>query len=102
MINYAVRTIINPLLKKQYPDTTYQLKHVIGIDTGELFIARIRVRSDNDLVWIGQAANYAAKLCSLIGRCGLYTPTSAHLRGPLIADRYYTSTALVIARSTSL
>src|SRR5713226_10210059 len=27
MINYAVRGIINPLLKKQYPETTYQLKH---------------------------------------------------------------------------
>src|SRR5712691_9753075 len=37
MINYAIRAIINPLSKKQYPDTTYQLKHVIGIDTSELF-----------------------------------------------------------------
>jgi uridylate cyclase len=72
MINYAVRTIINPLLKKQYPDTTYQLKHVIGIDTSELFVARIGVRNDNDLVWVGRAANYAAKLCSLNGAYSIY------------------------------
>lgn len=72
MINYAVSTIINLLLKKQYPHTTYQLKHVIGIDTGELFVARIGVRNDNDLVWVGRAANYAAKLCSLNGAYSIY------------------------------
>ena len=72
MINYAIRVIINPLLKKQYPDTTYLLKHVIGIDTSELFVARIGVRNDNDLVWVGRAANYAAKLCSLNGSYSIY------------------------------
>ncbi len=64
-INYAVHNVINPLLKNQYPSATYQLKHVIGVDTSELFVARIGVRNDNDLVWVGRAANYAAKLCSL-------------------------------------
>lgn len=66
-INYAVREIINPLMKKQYPNKKYQLKHVVGIDTSELFVARIGVKNDNDLVWVGRAANYAAKLCSLNG-----------------------------------
>jgi class 3 adenylate cyclase len=63
-INYAVQEIINPLLKKQYPRKTYQLKHAIGVDTSDLFVARIGVRKDNDLVWVGRAANYAAKLCN--------------------------------------
>jgi len=27
--------------------------------------ARVGVREDNDIVWIGRAANYAAKLCAL-------------------------------------
>jgi class 3 adenylate cyclase len=72
MINFTIRAIINPLLKKQYPDTTYLLKHVIGIDTSELFVARIGVRNDNDLVWVGRAANYAAKLCSLNGSYSIY------------------------------
>jgi class 3 adenylate cyclase len=71
-INYAVQNIINPLMKKQYPNTTYQLKHVVGIDTSELFVARIGVRNDNDLVWVGRAANYAAKLCSYNGKHSTY------------------------------
>jgi class 3 adenylate cyclase len=71
-INYAVKNIINPLLQKHYPQYTYQLKHVIGIDTSELFVARIGVRKDSDLVWVGRAANYAAKLCSLSDKYATY------------------------------
>src|ERR1700716_2339530 len=38
------------------------VKSVVGIDTSEIRAARIGVRGGNDLVWIGRAANYAAKL----------------------------------------
>jgi class 3 adenylate cyclase len=38
---------------------------VVGVDTSKLPGARIGVRNDNDLVWVGRAANYAAKLSSL-------------------------------------
>src|SRR6266566_3533733 len=78
MINYAVREIINPLLKKQYPKQTYQLKQVIGVDTSNLFVARIGVRVDNDLVWVGRAANYAAKLCSRNGDYSIYITDDVH------------------------
>ena len=61
-LNWAVRNIINPALKAQYPNTTYVVKQVVGIDTSEIWAARIGVRGGNDLVWIGRAANYAAKL----------------------------------------
>jgi class 3 adenylate cyclase len=71
-IHYAVTEIINPLMRKQDPNTKYQLKHVVGIDTSELFVARIGVKNDNDLVWVGRAANYAAKLCSLNGNYTTY------------------------------
>ncbi len=70
-INYAMNEIIRPKLKAQYPNTTYVPAHSVGVDTSELFIARIGVRNDNDLVWVGRAANYAAKLCIL--RDGAYT-----------------------------
>jgi class 3 adenylate cyclase len=51
---------------EQYPNTTYRrLKHVVGIDTSALFVARIGVRNDNDLVWVGRASNYAAKLTAI-------------------------------------
>ena len=57
--------IVNLALALQYPNTPYRLRHVIGIDTSDLFVARIGVRNDNDLVWVGRAANYAAKLASI-------------------------------------
>ncbi|MFD1122017.1 adenylate/guanylate cyclase domain-containing protein [Methylophilus flavus] len=64
-ISYAVEYIINPALVKQYPTSDTIVKHVIGIDTSPLHAARTGVRGDSDIVWIGRAANYAAKLTSL-------------------------------------
>jgi class 3 adenylate cyclase len=64
-INYAVCEIIRPALKAQYPNSNFILKHVVGVDTSRMRTARIGVRVDNDLVWIGRAANYAAKLTTL-------------------------------------
>lgn len=64
-INYAVREIINPALKKQYPQDAYVVKQVVGIDTSVIRAARTGVRGDNDIVWVGRAANYAAKLTEL-------------------------------------
>ena len=64
-INYAVTEIINPILKKCYPEENYRVRQVVGIDTSDLFVASIGIRGSNDLVWVGRAANYAAKLCAL-------------------------------------
>ena len=64
-INYAVQKIINPAIKVQYPNSTYTVKQTVGIDTSPLFVARTGIRGSNDLVWVGRAANYAAKLCDL-------------------------------------
>jgi class 3 adenylate cyclase len=64
-INDARVKIINPAMKKQYTNTDYELRHVVGVDTSDLFIARTGIRGSNDLVWVGRAANYAAKLCTL-------------------------------------
>jgi class 3 adenylate cyclase len=64
-INYAVHKIINPALRAQYPTTDYEVKQVVGIDTSPLRAARTGVRGGNDLVWVGRAANYAAKLTNL-------------------------------------
>jgi class 3 adenylate cyclase len=66
-INFAVSHVIQPALKLQYPKTAFELNHVVGIDTSQLHAARIGVKGDNDLVWIGRAANYAAKLTNLTG-----------------------------------
>ena len=64
-INFTVEEIIRPALKAQYPSTNFTLNHVIGVDMSQLRTARIGVRGDNDLVWIGRAANHAAKLTTI-------------------------------------
>ena len=64
-INYVVEKIINPKIKRRYDNTSFHLRQSIGIDTSNLFVARTGLRGANDLVWVGRAANFAAKLCSL-------------------------------------
>lgn len=64
-INYACVEIINPALKKQYQNDDYVVRHVVGVDTSALFVARTGIRGSNDLVWVGRAANHAAKLSAL-------------------------------------
>ena len=64
-INYAVSYIVNPAHKAVYKDSLYTLKHVAGVDTSDLYVAKTGVRGANDLVWVGRAANYAAKLSSI-------------------------------------
>lgn len=63
-INWAVRNIINPAIKVRY-STDFVVRHTVGIDISDLRAVRTGVRGDNDLVWVGQAANYAAKLTTL-------------------------------------
>jgi class 3 adenylate cyclase len=64
-INWAMHNIVVPAKSKQYPDKGFVPKHVVGIDTSGLYVARTGVRGANDLVWVGRAANYAAKLAAL-------------------------------------
>jgi uridylate cyclase len=71
-LNWAVEYIVNVKLKAQYPNETYRLKQVVGVDTSKLWVARTGVRVDNDLVWVGRAANYAAKMCSINGNHRIY------------------------------
>ena len=63
-INWARQKIVNVQLKKHYPKSNYVVRHTVGIDTSALFVARTGIRGSNDLVWVGRAANYAAKLSS--------------------------------------
>lgn len=61
-ICYIVREI-NSKLKVKYPESSYRLQQAIGVDTGQVLVARTGIRNSNDLVWVGSAANHAAKLC---------------------------------------
>ena len=89
-IQWARGEIVNPALKKQYPDSSYSVKGVVGVDTSELFITRTGVRGANDLVWVGRAANYAAKLSALPEEYPIY-----------ITERIYSNIADDVKVSTS-
>jgi class 3 adenylate cyclase len=64
-INYAVTQIIQPAIKVQWPDEKYEVRQKVGIDTSSLFVAKTGARGTNDLVWVGNAANNAAKMAGL-------------------------------------
>ena len=66
-INFAVQEIINPAIRDEYPTSSYSVRQAVGIDTSELFVARTGIRGFNELVWIGRAANHAAKLSARTG-----------------------------------
>jgi len=70
-IQGAVVEVINPALKKEYPKSTHEIRQAVGVDSSSLYATRTGIRGSNDIVWVGRAANYAAKLCSL--RDGVYT-----------------------------
>ena len=64
-IKYVFDELLVPRFKQQYPvfkDGTLTLKYGAGIDSGSVLVARAGVRNNNDLVWVGQAPNVAAKL----------------------------------------
>lgn len=64
-INWATKKLVNVIRKEIYTSSTFELKHVVGIDTSKLLVARTGIRGANDLVWVGKSANYAAKMCAL-------------------------------------
>lgn len=65
-INYAVQDIIRPAIKAHPTEhRDFIFKHKVGVDSSQLHAARVGVRGDNDIVWVGTAANHAAKLNSI-------------------------------------
>lgn len=72
-ISGAVSQIINPQFRALYGAAHRALTHTVGIDCGVLLAAKTGVRVDSDLVWVGPAANYAAKLNSFEGLDGAFS-----------------------------
>lgn len=64
-INWAVKNIIQPKMRNQYPKNDYVMKHTTGIDSSSVMVTKGGIRNSNDLVWVGRSANHAAKLCAL-------------------------------------
>jgi adenylate cyclase len=67
-IKYVVNEIIKPKLKTHFQsmqNTGYEIDHGVGIDTSDFLAIRTGLKGSNDIVWIGRAPNFAAKLCSI-------------------------------------
>ena len=67
-INYATTQIITPKIRQIFTppnNTPYDVKQSVGIDRSVLYAVRTGIRGSNDLVWVGTAANMAAKLCTI-------------------------------------
>lgn len=71
-INWASKHIVAAKITEKYPTSNLVLKQRVGIDTSKLFVARTGIRGSNDLVWVGNAANNAAKLAALDPRYPTY------------------------------
>lgn len=64
-IHWAVRKIIQPAAFKQFKsisDNGIEIRNCSGIDVGEVRAVRSGIRDNNDLIWIGKAASFSAKL----------------------------------------
>lgn len=86
-ISFIVDRVINPTFFAIYKQDHRPLKHTVGIDAGKVLVAKTGVRDDNDLVWIGPAANYAAKLNSFDGLDGAYPTRITTEAYALILDK---------------
>ncbi|WP_169583241.1 MULTISPECIES: adenylate/guanylate cyclase domain-containing protein [Microbacterium] len=65
LISAIVEDIIQPELNAQYGAGKYKVEQKVGIDWSTLTVANTGIRGNNDYVWVGTAANNAAKLATL-------------------------------------
>lgn len=77
-INWAVQQVMRPKIRENWTDgeSFSDIRHGIGIDTGEALIIRGGVRNHNDLISIGNAPNVAAKLSELRGSWSIFITES--------------------------
>lgn len=63
--HWAVRKIIQPSATAQFnsiKNAGFEIRACSGIDVGEVRAVRSGIRDNNDLIWIGKAASFSAKL----------------------------------------
>lgn len=61
----AIVRQINDLIASKYPTSNYRINYGVGMDCSNLFVVKTGIRNDNDLAWIGDASNVAAKLSNI-------------------------------------
>jgi adenylate cyclase len=64
-IHWAVRKILQERATAKFAsirNNKIVISHCVGIDSGEVRAVRSGIRNHNDLIWIGKAASFSAKL----------------------------------------
>lgn len=89
-INWAVKNILQPAIQEQYAKNAYELRQKVGIASSKTMVSRTGIRGSNDLVWVGNAANIAAKLAALHGDYSSYI--TAEVYGMLSKETKYGGT----------
>lgn len=87
-IHWAVRKILHEKAKEKFAsirNNSIEIRHCVGIDTGEVRAVRSGVRNNNDLIWIGKAASMSAKL-SDVREIGYHTFISSRVYSKLTQD----------------
>lgn len=67
-IDYAIENIIAPKATAQFKsikENQIKITHCVGIDVGISRAVRAGIRNNNDLIWIGKAPAFAAKLSDI-------------------------------------
>lgn len=67
-IDYVVEKIIGPKAHATFAsvrDNEIEIQHCVGIDAGVVRAVRAGIRNSNDLIWIGKAPSFAAKLSDI-------------------------------------
>ncbi|MGA2537956.1 MAG: adenylate/guanylate cyclase domain-containing protein, partial [Terracidiphilus sp.] len=65
-INWFFRKVLIPEFQSFYITlNSFPFAQTVGVDVGQIHVARAGVRLDNDLIWVGRAPNIAAKLSSV-------------------------------------
>lgn len=92
-IHWAVRKIIQPLAIKQFKsvrENGIEIRNCSGVDVGDVRAVRSGIRDNNDLIWIGKAASFSAKL-SDIRKDGFSTYISQRVYEKLSHDAKFSS-----------
>lgn len=67
-IDWMVENTLNPKAEEKFKsvrNNNIRIRHCIGIDTGTAVAVRAGIRNNNDLIWIGRAPSFAAKLSDI-------------------------------------
>jgi adenylate cyclase len=66
-IDWMVHNVLNPKAKtyNSIKNNNIVIKHCVGVDTSEAVAVRAGISGNNDLIWIGKAPSFAAKLSDI-------------------------------------